>query len=202
MRLKKNKSPHPDQGCWLGSPPWQPQILTLPPLPRQQCHLPKLKQNEWLTNPPLVTKTYKMWSLPENCSFLFFFPKGCQVRVVYTTFMIPKNFGGKRHISFNCGFFVVIVVRAEFGVQLSGFPGSPGGIQPCLHPGEMTQGGPKEPPAIFLTLVGETMVQSLACLWETVGRGRGLGEQGDGERASSFWLECLPGMMTKESTDM
>lgn len=94
--------------------------------------------------------------------------------------MIPKNFGGKRHISFNCGFFVVIVVRAEFGVQLSGFPGSPGGIQPCLHPGEMTQGGPKEPPAIFLTFVGETMVQSLACLWGGAGAlvsrvmGRGL----------------------------
>ena len=93
------------------------------------------------------------------------------MRAVHTTIYDSKEFWRHRTYLDYLGF---LFIRAEFGVQLSGFPGSPGGTQPCLHPGEMTQGGPKEPPAIFLTGVCETMVHSLYAGSITVGAGQGL----------------------------
>lgn len=67
-------------------------------------------------------------------------------------------------------------VRAEFGVQLSGFPGSPRERCHVSIPGEMTEEDPKGPPATFLTCAGETMVQSLHAGGATGGGGQGYGE--------------------------
>lgn len=66
----------------------------------------------------------------------------------------------------------------------------------------MTKEDPKGPPVILLLCVGETMVRPLHAGGQLWGRGRGCGEQGGGARASFYWLEFLPGMLTIETTDM
>lgn len=88
--------------------------------PWQQCHLPKLKENKWSTNPTLIPKMYRIWGLSPNCSFCSW---GSQVRAVHTTSYDSKELWRHRTYLDYLGF---LFIREEFGVQLSGFPGTPG----------------------------------------------------------------------------